>query len=326
MRAFMASGYFNGKIYLVGGYSTGNIDPAFLQTWEYDPVANTFVTKTSIPAPVGFGGAGSGVVNGHMYVAGGRDANDTVIATTWDYDIAADTWTARANLPAGVNVPGSAVIGGKLWIFGGGNPLAGPATTPTSANKRLGAWFNRLFHPDTTDALEIYDPVTDSWSSGPSLNLQRSFPAGTHVGNTAVAVGGYDGIDTIASVEINVPVRRIASPTPTPTGTPSPTPSCTPGGTPGPWTLAWPLIRKSSNRRPSPATAHSAILPAGIQSACQRTRFYRYDSVAKVGPISECVQPASMMRAQLTLPTRTRSMSSAASTGAALSRPSTPSL
>jgi Galactose oxidase, central domain len=46
VRAFMASGYFNGKIYLVGGYSTGNITPAFLQTWEYDPVANTFATKT----------------------------------------------------------------------------------------------------------------------------------------------------------------------------------------------------------------------------------------------------------------------------------------
>src|SRR6202035_5180591 len=100
VRAFMASGYNsgNGKIYLVGGYSTGNITPAFLQTWEYDPVANTFVTKTPIPAANGFGGAGFGVVNGHLYVAGGRDATNTVIATTWDYDIAADTWTARANM------------------------------------------------------------------------------------------------------------------------------------------------------------------------------------------------------------------------------------
>ena len=30
VRAFMASGYFNGKIYLVGGYSTGSVTPAFL--------------------------------------------------------------------------------------------------------------------------------------------------------------------------------------------------------------------------------------------------------------------------------------------------------
>ena len=39
VRAFMGSGYFNGKIYLVGGYTTGNVDPSFGQVWEYDPVA-----------------------------------------------------------------------------------------------------------------------------------------------------------------------------------------------------------------------------------------------------------------------------------------------
>src|SRR6478609_3044426 len=110
VRAFMASGYFNGKIYLVGGYSTGNVSPAFLQTWGHDPGPNTFATKTPIPAAVGLAGAGSGVINGHLSVAGGRDANITVINTLWDYDIAADTWTARANMPSSDNVPGSAVI------------------------------------------------------------------------------------------------------------------------------------------------------------------------------------------------------------------------
>ena len=34
VRAFMGSGYFNGKIYLVGGYSTGNVDPSFGQVWS----------------------------------------------------------------------------------------------------------------------------------------------------------------------------------------------------------------------------------------------------------------------------------------------------
>ena len=231
VRAFMASGYFNGKIYLVGGYSTGNITPAFLQTWEYDPVANTFNTsRMSIPAAAGFGGAASGVINGHLYVAGGRDANNTVIATTWDYNIATDTWTARANMPSADNVPGSAVIGGKLWVFGGGNPFSGSAASPKSANKGLRAWFNRLLRPDTTDALLLYDPATDTWSSGPSLIQQRAFPAGTHVGNTAVAVGGYTGASTTTSVEINVTGGGCPSPTPTatPTGTPSATPTCGP--------------------------------------------------------------------------------------------------
>ena len=61
------------------------------------------------------------------------------------------------------------------------------------ASQGIRAWFNRLLHPDTTNALQVYDPAANSWSSGPNLNQQRSFPAGTDVGNTAVAVGGYTG-------------------------------------------------------------------------------------------------------------------------------------
>ena len=88
----------------------------------------------------------------------------------------------------------------------------------------------------------MYDPATNSWTSGPTLNQQRSFPAGTHVGNTAVAVGGYTGSSTTTSVEINVTGGGCASPTPTvpPSATPTGSPTCTPGGTPGPWSTASP--------------------------------------------------------------------------------------
>ena len=211
LRAFMGSGYFNGKIYLVGGYSTGNVDPSFGQVWEYDPVANTFDTsRASMPATLG--GPGFGIINGHIYIAGGRDLNNTNLNTLYDYDIVADTWTQRANLPTGMNVPGSAVIGGQLWVFGGGNPFLGSGTSPKSSKKAVLA-------PDTSNILQIYDPVTDTWTSGPNLNHLRAFPAGTHVGDTAVAVGGYDGAGTTALVEINGTTG--GTPTPTPTGTPS---------------------------------------------------------------------------------------------------------
>ena len=241
VRAFMGSGYFNGKIYLVGGYSTGNVDPSFGQVWEYDPVANTFNTsRMSMPATLG--GPGFGIVNGHIYIAGGRNLANTNLNTLYDYDIAANTWTTRANMPSGVNVPGSAVIAGKLWVFGGGNPFTGPGTMPTSGNKGVRAWLRRLFSPDTTNALQVYDPATNSWTSGPTLNQQRAFPAGAAVGNTAVAVGGYTGSNTTTSVEINVAGGGCASPTPTvpPTATPTASPSCTPGGTPGAWSTASP--------------------------------------------------------------------------------------
>ena len=77
--------------------------------------------------PATLGGPGFGIINGHIYIAGGRNLANTNLNTLYDYDIAANTWTTRANMPSGVNVPGSAVIAGKLWVFGGGNPFTGPA-------------------------------------------------------------------------------------------------------------------------------------------------------------------------------------------------------
>jgi N-acetylneuraminic acid mutarotase len=243
VRAFMGSGYFNGKIYLVGGYNTGNVDPSFGQVWVYNPVTNTFNTsRTSMP--ITMGGPGLGIINGHIYIAGGRNLNNTNLNTLYDYDIAADTWTQRANLPTGINVPGSAVIGGKLWVFGGGNPFLGSAGMGLTGKKGVRV-------PDTTNILQIYDPVSDSWTSGPSLNQQRSFPAGTHVGDTAVAVAGYTGTDTITSVEINVTSGGCQSPTPSATATSTPTLTpCTGRCTPTPRPRPTPVPRPTPAPRP----------------------------------------------------------------------------
>jgi hypothetical protein len=170
VRYFMASGYYNGKIYLVAGYNTGNASGAKAQVWEYDPIANTFNT-TRMPIPHAVGGPGFGIINGHLYVAGGRDATNTVIALVYDYDIVANTWTARASLPAANNVPGSGVVNGQLWLFGGGTPFA--------------------FAP-TTNGSVFYDPASNTWSAGPLLNVARSFIGGTAIGTTLFAAGGFD--------------------------------------------------------------------------------------------------------------------------------------
>ena len=96
----MAAGYFNGKIYLVGGYITRNVGSQSDTVWEYDPVANTFNTsRTNMPATLA--GPGFGVINGHLYVAGGRDTNNTNLSTLYDYDIAADTWMRERICPVG---------------------------------------------------------------------------------------------------------------------------------------------------------------------------------------------------------------------------------
>ena len=235
VRAFMASGAYNGKMYLIGGYSTGNVTPAFLQTWEYDVATDSWTTKSPIPAAVGFGGAASGVLNGHIYVAGGRDANVTVINTLWDYDIATDTWTAGANLPAADNVPGGAVVGGQFYVFGGGNPFSGTSATPGKRAAQT-APASGISLPATTNASYLYDPGSNTWSSGPSLQQARSFPGGTNIGDTAIAVGGYDGSTTTTSVELSTATGGpCGTATPTPVGaSPTPTGTCVAGWTPEP--------------------------------------------------------------------------------------------
>ena len=79
-RQQMASGYntANGKIYLNGGFETSTIDSVQATTWEFDPVANTFTVKA--PSPAMQAGPTSGVINGKLYVAGGRTNPDEVLS------------------------------------------------------------------------------------------------------------------------------------------------------------------------------------------------------------------------------------------------------
>ena len=190
VRSFAVSGYNpgNGKIYVVSGYNTGTVDSAQDTTWEYDPVANSWAVKAPIPHAVG--GAGAAIINGHMYVAGGRDGTNTVINLCYDYNIAANSWSACTNLPFANNVPGSGVSSGRFFEFGGGNPFL--------SQGRMRAAF---MSPLTTGATVSYDPGSNSWGNEPTLNEARSFPGGTNVGDTLIAAGGYNGASTTTTTE-----------------------------------------------------------------------------------------------------------------------------
>lgn len=229
VRAFFASSvYYNGKIYLIGGYTDGQVTSSQAQVWEYDPITNTYSTSR-LAMPHAFGGAGSAVINGKIYVAGGRDANVTVLDTLYIYDIAANTWTTGANLPVVENVPGSAAIGNRFWIFGGGNPFRSQRAAAVNRASQVQS-------PQTDSTMYIYDPAANSWTTGPSLNNARSFPGSATVGGSTVVVyGGYTGSGTTAATESNTAgscgtatsTPTAGSPTATSTNTTVPTASST---------------------------------------------------------------------------------------------------
>jgi len=253
--SFAASGYVpaTGKIYIISGYNTGTIDSAQPNTWEYDPVADSWNDLTgTIPFPHPAGGFASGVINDKLYISGGRDAANANINLTWEFDPAVPAYTAKANMPGSQpNVRGSAVAVDALFAFGGGNPFLAPENVPTRAASAAGGEASdsanaardsvrtapaRNFDPATikrnplvpatTGRTDVYVPATDTWSRSANLNTTRSFPSGALISgsNEIICSGGFDGGFTTATAEVLTPCIP-PPPTPCPP-TPTPTPGC----------------------------------------------------------------------------------------------------
>ena len=86
VRSFSAGGYSpaTGKIYIISGYNTGFVDSAQPNTWEYDPVADSWTDLTgTAPFPHPAGGMAYGVIGCNLYIAGGRDAANQIIDLNW---------------------------------------------------------------------------------------------------------------------------------------------------------------------------------------------------------------------------------------------------
>ena len=112
-----------------------------------------------------------------MYVTGGRDF-DAVLTLNWEYTFTTNTWVQKAPVPQPTNAPGSGAYGGRLHVFGGGNPF--------------------VQAPFETASTWAYDPILNTWSPSLPLNVGRSFPASTFVGGMALVAGGvsqYDSTD-----------------------------------------------------------------------------------------------------------------------------------
>ena len=152
----------DGKIYLLGGQITDDQEGASAvnTVWELDPERGTWVAKA--PMPTARSGGVAVALDGKIYVAGGRwpRGNDFAV-----YDPAADRWDELPNLPSQRNHIAGAAIGGRVHIVGG----------------RLGNGLSPL----KSDAHEVFDPVTKTWSTAAPMLRGRSGM------NSVVARGCY---------------------------------------------------------------------------------------------------------------------------------------
>jgi N-acetylneuraminic acid mutarotase len=128
----------------------------------FDPATEAWSELAPMPTPRGAGAAA--VIHDVIYVAAGRPPAGNAFEA---YDISDDAWTELAPVPlvlADRNHLAATAIDGLVYVAGGRYDGGG-------------------FQSPLTDALDVYDPATDTWT--PAAHMLR--PRG---GNNGVAALG----------------------------------------------------------------------------------------------------------------------------------------
>ena len=129
----------------------------------------SWTTGTAMPDPrVSAAGAN---VNGLFYVIGGSSTGDVSLNPKPEvYDPTTNSWSLKAADPLGRRAESAVgVINGRVYVAEG--------------------WLNSD-SSSPTNALEIYDPAHDSWSSGASSTTSRGASATAVIGGKLYIAGG----------------------------------------------------------------------------------------------------------------------------------------
>jgi N-acetylneuraminic acid mutarotase len=175
---------FNNKIYIIGGIDkeTG----AYLTTVEeYEPETGALVIKASMPTARN--NPAVAVANNKIYVIGGS-SNGNPLSVTEEYDPTDTTngydsngnpmgkWATKASFSTVRFSPAAATVNGKIYLVGG--------------------HFNNVMN----NAVEEFDPVTNSWAFKTALPTARADLGAVAVGNRIYVIGGRSNSETYTNI------------------------------------------------------------------------------------------------------------------------------
>jgi N-acetylneuraminic acid mutarotase len=141
---------------------------------EYDPLTKQWRERTPMPTPCNH--MGGEVVNGKIYVIGGRLSGAFIIGLPGNidlvqaYDPAADSWATRSPMPTARSGLNTASLNGIIYAAGGEAQTAASLTA--------------------FRAFEAYDPASDTWWRLPSMLLPRHEGIMAALGNRIHVAGG----------------------------------------------------------------------------------------------------------------------------------------
>jgi N-acetylneuraminic acid mutarotase len=163
------SAWVDGVLYLIGGEfqgaGTGLPSISMNTVFALDPAVGEWVARAAMPR--GRSGGGAAVVDGKIYVAGGRPPQGNDFAV---YDPRADTWTVLPDVPTDRNHVSVAAIDGIVYVAGG----------------RHGG----SYQSERTAAMEAYDPRTNQWSTRAPLPAPQAGSATAVVNGCMFVIGG----------------------------------------------------------------------------------------------------------------------------------------
>ena len=162
-----------GRVHLVTGTLHESDAPAGSVTGRhlvYDPGSGSW--SEARPAPTARSSATGGVIDGRLYVAGGRRMSGGVenLGALERYDPESDRWEELRPLPQPAGGLAGTALGGRLYCFGGEH------FGPDGGGVFREAW--------------AYDPRTDGWQEMAPMRTPRHGLAAAAVDGRLYAIGG----------------------------------------------------------------------------------------------------------------------------------------
>ncbi|MEP7345633.1 MAG: kelch repeat-containing protein [Gemmatimonadaceae bacterium] len=204
-RAYTVTAAANGKLYTFGGSDT---KLSFNHVTEYNPATNTWISRKPLYKKL-TSQLGATTIGSLIYIPGGWDGI-SYQTTLLVYDPAANSWSSKASMPIPGSCGGSVLIGGMLYAaigcdnfgFAGKllryDPVANswtqlPNAPGTHSGGAVMTMNNKLYWDNGTigTGIDVYDPATNSWSSGTTHLLPRILSQFSSINGVAFSAGGY---------------------------------------------------------------------------------------------------------------------------------------
>jgi len=168
----LAVASYESKILAIGGMTDGGVSGI---VEIYDPATDQWSAAKPKPTPVYETTAA--VINGKIYLPGGKLSDGKVTDLLEIYDPRTNTWEKGNSLPAARCAYALAVFEGYLYLFGG--------------------WDGKSFQRSVYQ----YDPFLDSWTGLPDMPTKRGYHGAAVAGRSIYVFGGFDGKQALTANE-----------------------------------------------------------------------------------------------------------------------------